>query len=195
MSDAPPTEITQLLHAWSRGDSEALPRLLDLVYPELRKIAASRLRGERRDHTLDPTGLVHEAYLRLAHQEGKSWNDRTHFYAVAARVVRAVLVDHARARRRVKRGSGAASIELADWHASVPAPEVDVLDLDAALQALEAIAPERARIVELRHFAGLSIEETAQALGISDSSVKRGWLAAKTWIRHRLDGGPGDRDA
>ena len=195
MSDPPANELTQLLHQWSSGDADALPRLLELVYPELRKIAASRLRGERRDHTLDPTGLVHEAYMRLAHQDGRHWNDRTHFYAVAARVVRAVLVDHARARRRIKRGAGAGSVELADWHASVPAPAVDVLDLDAALKELEAIDAERARIVELRHFAGLSIEETAAALGISDSTVKRGWLAAKTWIRQRLDGGAAGRDA
>lgn len=189
MPDASANEITKLLHEWSSGNAEALPPLLDLVYPELRKIAASRLRGERSDHTLQPTSLVHEAYLRLAHQPGKDWQNRTHFYAVAARVVRAVLVDHARARRRIKRGSGAASVELTEWNASVPAPQVDLLDLDAALAELEAIDAERARIVELRHFAGLSIEETAEVLGISDSTVKRGWLAAKTWIRRRLDGG------
>ena len=188
MSDTPTTEITQLLNQWSSGSAEALPRLLDIVYPELRKIAASRLRSERPDHTLQATSLVHEAYMRLAHQPGKDWQNRTHFYAVAARVVRAVLVDHARARRRIKRGSGAASVELTEWNASVPAPPVDLLDLDAALKELEAIDAERARIVELRHFAGLSIEETAEALGISESTVKRGWLAAKTWIRRRLDG-------
>lgn len=194
MPDASTNEITKLLHEWSSGNAEALPPLLDLVYPELRKIAASRLRGERSDHTLQPTSLVHEAYLRLAHQPGKDWQDRTHFYAVAARVVRAVLVDHARARRRIKRGSGAASVELTEWNASVPAPQVDLLDLDAALAELEAIDAERARIVELRHFAGLSIEETAAVLGISDSTVKRGWLAAKTWIRRRLDGARPGRD-
>ena len=192
MSDAPTTAITQLLNEWSGGNADALPQLLDLVYPELRKIAASRLRSERADHTLQPTSLVNEAYMRLAHQPGTDWQNRTHFYAVAARVVRAVLVDHARARRRIKRGSGAASVELTEWNASVPAPPVDLLDLDAALKELEAIDAERARIVELRHFAGLSIEETAEALGISASTVKRGWLASKTWIRHRLDGGRPD---
>lgn len=195
MSDAPTTEITRLLHQWSSGDAEALPQLLDLVYPELRKIAASRLRGERADHTLQPTSLVHEAYMRLAHQEGTDWQNRTHFYAVAARVVRSVLVDHARARRRIKRGAGAPSVELNEWNASVPAPQVDLLDLDAALKELEAIDADRARIVELRHFAGMSIEETAAALGISESTVKRGWLAAKSWIRQRLDSGPERRDA
>jgi RNA polymerase sigma factor (TIGR02999 family) len=190
MPEAAPDEITRLLHDWSNGDEAALSKLLELVYPELRKIAASRLRGERLDHTLQPTSLVHEVYMRLAHDSEREWADRTHFYAVAARVVRAVLVDHARARRRIKRGSGAVSVELSDVHAVVPAPGVDLLDLDTALKELEAINAERARIVELRHFAGLSIEETAETLGMSPSTVKRGWLAAKTWIRRRMDGGP-----
>lgn len=194
MPESAPDEITRLLHDWSNGNEAALSTLLELVYPELRRMAASRLRGERLDHTLQPTSLVHEVYMRLAHDSEREWADRTHFYAVAARVVRAVLVDHARARRRIKRGSGAASVELHDFHASVPAPGVDLLDLDNALKELEAIDEERARIVELRHFAGLSIEETAETLGISPSTVKRGWLAAKTWIRHRMDGGPSSED-
>jgi len=188
MTDPPADEITQLLHRWTGGDSDALPRLIDLVYPELRKIAASRLRGERSGHTLQATSLVHEAYMRLAHQPDKVWQNRTHFYAVAAKVVRAVLVDHARARRRVKRGAGAASVELVEGMAAVPAPAVDLLDLDMALRSLEAIDPERARIVELRHFAGLSIDETAEALGISASTVKRGWLAARAWIKREMRG-------
>jgi len=194
MPEVSPDEITRLLNEWSGGDAHALPKLLEIVYPELRKIAAGRLRGERPDHTLQPTGLVHEAYLRLAHQPGKAWQNRTHFYAVAARVVRSVLVDHARARRRIKRGAGAVSVELTELNASVPAPAVDLLDLDRALQELEAIDVERARIVELRHFAGLSIDETAEVLGISPSSVKRGWLAAKSWIRRRMDGARVGRD-
>lgn len=194
MPEAAPDEITRLLHDWSNGDDGALSRLLELVYPELRKIAASRLRGERPDHTLQPTSLVHEVYMRLAHDSEREWANRTHFYAVAARVVRAVLVDHARARRRIKRGAGAVSVELSDVHASVPAPSMDLLDLDTALKELEAIDAERARIVEMRHFAGLSIEETAEALGMSPSTVKRGWLAAKTWIRHRMDGEPDPQD-
>lgn len=194
MADATADEITRLLNEWAGGDADALPRLLEIVYPELRKIAASRLRTERPDHTLQPTGLVHEAYMRLAHRPDRQWQNRTHFYAVAARVVRAVLVDHARARRRVKRGAGALNVELSDVHAQMPAPAVDLLDLDAALQELEAIDATRARIVELRHFAGLSIEETAEALGISDSTVKRGWLAAKTWVRRRMEGRRDDDD-
>ena len=185
-----PDEITKLLHDWSRGDERALPRLVELVYPELHRIAARHLSLERPGHTLQPTALVNEAYLRLAQQSGTPWQDRTHFFAVAAHVVRAVLVDHARARLASKRGSGAVAVELSDVNASVPAPPVDLLDLDAALQALEALDAEQGRIVELRYFAGLSIDETAEALDTSPSTVKRGWLAAKTFIRRRLDGTP-----
>src|SRR4051812_46028081 len=182
-------DITRLLHDWSHGDTAALPRLVEVVYPELRRIAARQFIHERPGHTLQPTALVNEAYVRLARQQpGKHWQDRTHFFAVAARVVRAVLVDHARARDAVKRGSGAARVELTLAGASVSQAPVDVLDLDAALQALEALDPEQVRMVELRYFGGLSIEETAEAIGASPSSVKRGWLAAKTYIRRHLDG-------
>jgi len=188
LSSDVPKQITRLLHDWSKGDATALPRLVEAVYPELRRIAARHLRGERVGHTLQPTAIVSEAYVRLAQQQpGKQWQDRTHFFAVAARVVRAVLIDHARARRAAKRGSGAVSVELAVADASVPAPPVDLLDLETALRALEDIDPEQGRIVELRYFAGLSIEETAEALGTSPSTVKRGWLVAKTFIRRHLD--------
>jgi RNA polymerase sigma factor (TIGR02999 family) len=167
-----------------------LRELVELVYPELHRIATRHLSRERVGHTLQPTALVAEAYMRLASQTpGKHWQDRTHFFAVAARVVRAVLVDHARARRAAKRGSGAVGVELTEGSAAVAAPEVDVLDLDAALRALEAMDPQHARIVELRYFAGLSIDETAAALDSSPMTVKRGWLAAKTFIRRHLDGG------
>lgn len=183
-------DITRLLHDWSGGDATALPRLVEIVYPELRSIAARRLRDERDGHTLQPTALVHEAYMRLARQQpGRQWQDRAHFFAVAAHIVRAVLVDHARARRAVKRGAGEAPIDLAIAGASAAAAPIDLLDLDAALQSLEALDKEQGRIVELRYFAGLSIDETAEALGTSASSVKRGWLAAKTFIRRHLDGG------
>ena len=155
----------------------------------MRRIAANQFKGERPGHTLQPTALLNEAYVRLAQQQpGKQWNDRTHFFAVAARVLRAVLVDHARARQAVKRGDAADRVELTLVSASVAPAPVDVLDLDAALQALEALDPEQVRIVELRYFAGLSIDETAAAIGASPSSVKRGWLAAKTYIRRHLDG-------
>jgi len=183
-------DITRLLHDWSGGDATALSRLVEIVYPELRRIAARRLRGERDGHTLQPTALVHEAYMRLAQQQpGKQWQDRTHFFAVAAHVVRAVLVDHARARRAIKRGAGEVAIDLAIASEKLSAAPVDLLDLDAALQSLEALDKEQGRIVELRYFAGLSIDETAEALGTSASTVKRGWLAAKTYIRRHLDGG------
>lgn len=183
-------DITRLLQSWSKGDETALSHLVEVVYPELRRIAARHLSNERPEHTLQPTALVNEAYLRLARQQpGKHWEDRTHFFAVAAHVVRAVLVDHARARRAAKRGAGAVSVELTVANARQASPAVDVLDLDAALRALETLDAEQGRIVEMRYFAGLSIDETAAALGTSPSSVKRGWLAAKTYIRRHLDGG------
>ena len=189
VSDPAGDEITRLLHDWSGGNAAALPRLVELVYPELRRIAARHLSRERPDHTLQPTALVNEAYLRLAQQHpGKTWEDRTHFFAVAAHVVRAVLVDHARARNAVKRGSGAVGVALTEGSAAVAAAPVDLLDLDAALRSLEELDAQHARIVELRYFAGLSIDETAQALGVSPMTVKRGWLAAKTYIRRHLDG-------
>jgi RNA polymerase sigma factor (TIGR02999 family) len=181
-------EVTRLLQDWASGDQLALTRLMDLVYPELRRIAARHLRGERPGHTLQPTALVNEAYLRLADQPGKEWQGRAHFFAVAARVVRAVLVDHARARNTAKRGAGALTIVLFDAAAQVAAPAVDLLDLDAALRALEHLDPQQSRLVELRYFAGLSIDESAEVLGVSPSSVKRNWLVAKTWIRRQLQG-------
>jgi RNA polymerase sigma factor (TIGR02999 family) len=162
---------------------------VELVYPELRRIAAQHLSRERPGHTLQPTALVNEAYLRLAQQSpGKAWTDRTHFFAVAARVVRAVLVDHARARLAAKRGAGAIGVTLSDADVQVAAPPVDLLDLDAALEVLERLDAQQGRIVELRHFAGLSIEETAGVLGISPATVKRDWLVAKTWIRRHMTG-------
>jgi len=189
MASSSGDDLTRLLHEWSEGHSDALPRLMELVYPELHRIAARHLSRERSGHTLQPTALVSEAYMRLAQgQPSRLFNDRTHFFAVAARVVRAVLVDHARARGAVKRGDGAMGVELADDHASIGARPVDLLDLDRALVELEAMDPVQSRIVEMRYFAGLSIDETAEALGTSPSTVKRGWLAAKTWIRRRLDG-------
>ena len=189
MSAGRDDDITVLLRKWSAGDAGALPRLVEQVYPELHRIAARHLSRERAGHTLQPTALVNEAYMRLAQQRpGKQWADRTHFFAVAAHVVRAVLVDHARARGAVKRGSGGIAVTLTDASAQVEAPPVDLLDLDAALQSLEKLDPDQVRIVEMRYFAGLSIDETAAALGTSGTTVKRGWLAAKTYIRRHLDG-------
>ncbi len=190
MIDASGAELTRLLHDWSNGQPQALPRLMEIVYPELHRIAAQHLSRERQGHTLQPTALVSEAYLRLAQQApGKQWTDRTHFFAVSARIVRAVLVDHARARQAVKRGAGARAVELSENSAvDVPAPLVDLLDLDAALTDLERLDAQQSRIVELRHFAGLSIEETASVLNVSPSTVKRDWVIAKTWIRRHMSG-------
>jgi RNA polymerase sigma factor (TIGR02999 family) len=180
-------DLTRLLHDWAGGDAQALPQLIEAVYPELHRIAARHLSRERKGHTLQPTALVSEAYLRLAKQPaGKQWQDRTHFFAVAARVVRAVLVDHARARVAAKRGGGAISVELSESVAPVPAPPVDLIDLNAALTALEEVDPTQSRIVELRYFGGLSIDETAEVLAVSASSVDRDWLLAKTWIRRHM---------
>ncbi len=189
MTSALPQDLTRLLHDWAAGQPQALARVMEVVYPELRRIAARHLSREWQHHTLQPTALVSEAFLRFANRApGKQWTDRTHFFAVAAHVVRAVLVDHARERMAAKRGAGAISVELSDAAAQVPAPAVDLLDLDAALRALETLDPRQSRIVELRHFAGLSVEETAEVLGTSPSSVKRDWLAAKTWIRRYMNG-------
>jgi RNA polymerase sigma factor (TIGR02999 family) len=188
MPEGPQPEVTRLLHDWANGSQDALSRLIEIVYPELRRIAGAYLRHERPDHTLQPTALVAEAYLRLAQHPDRQWQGRAHFFAVAAHVVRGILVDHARARHAAKRGAGAVKVELADAAAHAPVPAVDLLDLDAALSALEQLDPVQSRIVELRHFAGLSIEETAEVLNVSPSTVKRGWLVAKTFVRRHMSG-------
>lgn len=183
----PESEVTRLLHEWaSGGQPQALARLMEMVYPELHEIAAQHLRRERKDHTLQPTALVSEAYMRLAQRSSRVWQDRTHFFAVAARIVRSVLVDHARMRLAAKRGNEPMMVELSESSARVPAPPVDLLDLDAALVELELLDPQQSRIVELHHFAGLSIEETAEIMHVSASTVKRDWVVAKTWIRRHM---------
>lgn len=183
------SDITVLLARWSEGDGEAFSALLPLVYDELRRLARLRLRQERAGHTLQPTALVHEAYLRLSGLRELQLNNRAHFYGAAARVMRRVLVDHARKQRARKRGGGAQA--LADL-ASAADVTVDLrLDheaLDEALQALERIAPDKARVVELRYFGGLSVEETGEYLGISPATVKRHWSFARAWLFKRLSG-------
>lgn len=180
-------DITLLLKQWSLGDAQSLDRLIAIVYPELRRIAASHMRQERPGHTLEPTALVHEAYLRLVRQPGKEWQDRKHFFAVAARIVRGILVDYARARGRSKRDGGRLQV-TAPARSQTPGG-VDLLDLDAALEALQKVDGQQSRIVELRFFGGLSMEEVGEALGISTSTAKREWTIAKTWIRRRIAGG------
>ncbi len=191
MDDSGQHDLTRLLHRWGAGDAKALEELIELVYPELRRIASRYLHG-RQGQTLQSTALVHEAYLRLAGRQEFNWKDRAHFYAVAARVIRSILVDHYRAQRAAKRGGGAERVTLEE-SALAPAPAsdpVDLLDLDAALHELELLDPQQARIVELRYFAGLGIEETAHVAGVSPATVKRDWLVARAWLRRRLSGGP-----
>jgi RNA polymerase sigma factor (TIGR02999 family) len=182
-------DITRMLADYRGGDRDAFGRLLPLLYGELRRIAARRLRGERSGHTLQPTDLVHEAYLKLADQRDARWQNRAHFYGAAARVMRNILVDYARTRLAGKRGGGAVRVTLVDAFVGSDAPDVDVIALDDALRALAEFDPQKCRIVELRYFGGLSIEETAEAVGISTATVKREWTVAKVWLHQRLTGG------
>jgi RNA polymerase sigma factor (TIGR02999 family) len=175
-------EVTRLLQAWSEGDANARDRLMPLVYQELRRRAAAHLRGERRDHTFQPTALVHEAYLRLAGQQHAAWQNRSQFFAVASQMMRRILVDRARARRMAKRSGRWARVTLNEAVKSVPPVDVDVLDLDAALTRLCEFDERKSRIAELRFFGGLSLEETGEALGLSVATVERDWQAARAWL-------------
>lgn len=186
MTAPSPGDVTLLLLEWNRGDAEAREKLIPLVYRELRRLAGSSLRGERGDHTLQPTALVHEAYLKLVDQRRVRWRNRAHFFAVASALMRRILVDHARRRNAQKRGAGVARVS-ADENAAVPwAHDVDVLDLDQALTELSGLDPDQGRVVELRFFGGLSIEETAEATGRSKATVNRDWSMAKAWLHQRL---------
>ncbi len=180
------TAITDLLAAWAGGEPEALERLMPIVHRELRSLASLHLRRERRAHTLQPTALVNEAFLRLVDQQRVRWESRSHFFAVAATTMRRVLVDHARRRRARKRGSEPERQALDDVRIAVD-PAVDLLDLERVLSRLEALDPDLARVVELRVFAGCTVEETAEALGVSPSTVKREWRTAQVWLRSELD--------
>jgi RNA polymerase sigma factor (TIGR02999 family) len=187
---ASPRSVTALLTDWSRGDRSALEQLLPLVYAELRRIAARQLRGERANHTLQPTALVHEVYLRLVDQRDVDWQNRAHFLGVASRVMRRILVDHARRHGARKRGDGIQCVSIEDAAELVAAPDVPVLALDLALDRLEKMDPELARIVELRAFGGLTIEETAHVLKVSPSTAKREWRTAKAWLNRELGAEP-----
>lgn len=184
MSDG--REVTRLLEDARNGDRESLDRLLPLIYDELRRVAANQLRSERADHTLQPTALVHEAYIRLLEQRDVDWHNRAHFFSIAAEMMRRILVNHAIQRNAKKRGDGAARLSLDEASSVSDEKEIDVVALDDALRELAEHDADAARIVELRFFGGLTIEETAVALGISDSTVKREWRAAKAWLRTRL---------
>jgi len=188
LTTLPPAAVTRLLEAWSSGDLRARDELLPIVYAELRRRAAAHLRRERPGHTLRPTDLLHEAYLRLCAQNA-GFKNRDHFFGVASRLMRRVLVDHARARFAAKRGKGL-RVTLADdvpAGVSAPAPPADLMDLDAALDELAALDGREAQVVELRFFGGLTFEETARVLGISLATAKNDWAHAKAWLFARLD--------
>jgi RNA polymerase sigma-70 factor, ECF subfamily len=180
--------VTEMLEAMSAGDSTAPERLLPVVYGELRRLASGYMKNERSGHTLQATALVHEAYIQLVDWENVSWENRAHFFAAAAQMMRKILVDHAREKNALKRGGGVNTIALDD---AVSFPNQDKLDLmviDEALVELGSFDPQQAKIVELRFFGGLTIPETAHALGISESTVKRDWQIAKAWLFNRMKG-------
>jgi RNA polymerase sigma factor (TIGR02999 family) len=180
------SDITDLLNRWGQGDGEAFKALLPLVYDELRHLAAHHLRQERQGHTLQPTALVHEAYLRLSGLREMQLHNRAHFYGAAARVMRRVLVDHARKHRALKRGGAEAALQLEESIETPVDMHLDLEALDEALDALEAIAPDKVKVVELRYFGGLSVEETGEYLGISPATVKRYWAFSRAWLFRRL---------
>lgn len=180
--------VTRLLVDWSRGDAAALERLTPLVYGELKRLAGRYLRRERPDHTLQSTALVHEAYLRLIDQRSVAWQNRAHFFGVAAQLIRRILVDHARSKHAAKRGANAVKLSLDDIVETPRQRDLDLVALDDALGTLGELDPQQSRIVELRFFAGLSIEETAEVLHISPATVKRDWTAAKAWLYRELSG-------
>jgi len=181
-------DVTALLDDWSRGDRDALDRLLPLVYRELRGVAARQLHRERNGHTLQPTALVHEAYLRLVEQRDVDWQNRAHFFGVAAQVMRRILVDHARRQAARKRGDNLQRVPLEDVIDSSSTTEIPVIGLDEALTRLERVDRGLARIVELRAFGGLTIDEAAHVLRVSPSTVKRDWRTAKAWLTRELGG-------
>lgn len=179
--------VSELLVKWQAGDEESLRRLLPLVYKELRRMAHYRLRNERPDHTLQSTALVHEAYLRLMKQQPMHFKNREHFFAVSAHLMRQILVDYARQRKAGKRCDGP-KLSLEEDVIATKTRSVDLLALDDALNDLAKIDPQQSRIVELRFFAGLSIEETSRVLGISPATVKRDWATARIWLHHEISG-------
>jgi|SRR6478672_5728774 len=180
--------VTQLLIGWSKGDKEALDQLLPIVYDELRRQAARYLRRERVGHTLQTTALIHEAYLRLVDQKSVQWQNRAQFFGIAAQLMRRILVDHARTRKRVKRGGSDIRVSLNDANLKSQSQDLDVVALDEALERLAQIDAQQGRIVELRFFSGLTVEETAEVLAISPATVKRDWSMAKAWLHRELSG-------
>jgi RNA polymerase sigma factor (TIGR02999 family) len=184
MGSGPAPDVTQLLASWSQGDQAALEQLMPLVYGELRRLASAYLRHERSNHTLQSTALVHEAFMRLVGQHSVEWRNRAHFFAIAAQMMRRILVDYARAQRREKRGSGAVKLELdaALAEGLDSGLDLDILSLNSTLDELSRLDSRQGRVVELRFFAGLSIEETAEVMSLSPASIKREWNSARAWL-------------
>ena len=191
MEAQPTSDVTELLSRWTRGDRDALDALVPVVYSELRRMAARFLRRERTEHTLQPTALVHEAFLKLIDQRDVDWQSRAHFFGVSAQLMRRILVDHARERAARKRGGGLHHVALEDAFAISASNQIDVIAVDDALHRLASIDPDQVRLVELRFFAGLTIDEAAVALGWSSGSVKREWTVAKAWLQRELSEGAG----
>ena len=179
-------DVTALLGDWTRGERGALDQLLPLVYAELRRVATRQLRNERNDHTLQPTALVHEAYIKLVDQRQVDWQNRAHFFGVAAQVMRRILVDHARRRGASKRGDGVRCVSIDEARDVAASDEIPILALDHALDRLEKVDAELAKIVELRAFGGLTIDEAAHVLSVSPSTAKRDWRTAKAWLTREL---------
>jgi RNA polymerase sigma-70 factor, ECF subfamily len=192
MNHAPPVqnEITAMLRAWRAGEEQPSDDLIRAVYDQLRRQARRHLRRERRDHTLETAALINEVYVKLVEQRSVNWQDRGHFYALAAELMRRILVDHARAKHRQKRGGSNATLPIEDIlgseHVAATPLDIDLMALDQALDRLARIDRQQVRVVELRYFAGLGIEETAEILEISVATVKRDWSSAKAWLRHEL---------
>jgi RNA polymerase sigma factor (TIGR02999 family) len=188
-----PAPITHLLRAWSDGDDAALAALVPLVESELRRLAAGYMGRERAGHTLQPTALVNETFLRLLDAQSIAWQDRGHFLGIAARLMRRVLVDHARTRGRRKRGGDHDQVSLDEGIAVAPDLDFNLLALDRALEALALVDERKARVIEMRFFGGLTVDETASALQVSADTVKRDWRLAKIWLLRYLDGDGGER--
>lgn len=188
LSEPSDQDVTHLLIQWSKGDSAALEALVPLVYDELRRLAQVYLSREKPGHTLSSTALVHEAYLRLVKQKDVTWQNRAHFFAVAARMMRRILVDHARRHGFAKRGGGAMTLSLDEAMAPAAQREVNLVALDDALDTLAKLDERQSRMVELRFFGGLSIEETSEVLGVSAPTVKREWASARAWLYREISG-------
>lgn len=187
LHDGPSSQVTELLVRWRGGDRDALDALMPLVYRELRRLANHYLQRERPDHTLQSTALVNEAYVRLAGQNAPQWQNRAHFFGVAAQLMRQILVDYARSHRAEKRGGRACKLTLSDAAEHAQPMDVDIAALDDALKSLAEIDPQQCRVVELKFFAGLSNEDASEVLGISSSTVKRDWITARAWLFRELD--------